>query len=113
MNGLQGIYNVQKLVNAHDQLERISRRPSKKGLEGESGWSTDNSSFNCATLISNKESLWALRTEHAGPGESELSNKWCGEYQMVCRNEHMCIIKSESSRHEYETVSWEQAHVSM
>jgi len=57
MNGLQGIYNVQKLVNAHDQLERISRRPSKKGLEGESGWSTDNSSFNCATLISNKESL--------------------------------------------------------
>jgi len=35
-------------------------------------------------------------SEHAGPGELELTNKWCGECQVAYRDKHTCIDKSES-----------------
>jgi len=60
----------------------------------------------CATLIIRKPTMiQALRFAHAGPGESELSNKWYDECQLACRDKHICIHKSESK-----SMYWKLCH---
>ena len=49
--------------------------------------------------------LQGLKSEHAGLGESELPNEWCGECQVAYMDKHTCIDKSES-RNMY----WKSCH---
>jgi len=63
--------------------------------DGASDWSTaDPWCYRYAALIARKSHVvQALRSEHAGPGESELHNKWKDECQLACIERHTCIDK--------------------
>jgi len=77
MREYKEIYNYKKYKSAHE-LQKKTREMSKGAWKDRaSDWSTtDPRCYRCATLITTKSiTVQTPRSEHAGPGESELPNE--------------------------------------
>jgi len=88
MNSIKDAHELQK------KNSRDGQGPGRKGL-----WrsTTDPWRYRCVTMITKKSTtVQAQRSEHTGPWESELPNKWYDECQVACRDKHTCIDKFES-----------------
>ena len=97
---------VQRALTSYRRKTReTSIRPRRMGLQTV----YQRSIFLSASLINNRKNPQAPRAEHAGSGESELPNEWCGECQVACRDKHTCIDKSKSKEQVLKTLSWAQA----
>ena len=83
----------------YKRCTRVAKEKLERRVGGLEGWGSRRSAndlwFFCASLLSNRKNS---RSEDVSPGESELPNEWCGECQVVYRDKHTCIDKSESRR---------------